>query len=207
MIKKTVGDNKAKKLEVASDELDELMGRNDEAEFDDDFPESPRLVSEEPNAESFRRAATRKSSMRSAEQRDKTWMPPSHLPDAPELPGWRHRWCRYISGSNSDDVNMSTRMREGYEPVPRKEEAYAEIVKTLGYGFRADHSDLIIAGGHVLCRIPDEVAEGRTEYYQQQALRQLKSTKEKATNLGDGETRIKMTVDEFKTKVSKNLYD
>lgn len=196
-----------KPLKMEDAELDALLGRNDnEEDVGDDFPEV-ELSAPGPDANTFRKTAARKSNLRSTESRAKTWMPPSHLPDAPQINGWRHRWCRYIAGNQSDDVNMSTRMREGYEPVKRSDENYSEIVRTLGFGFRSDHTDLIITGGHILCRIPDEVAEGRQEYYQDQALSQLKSTKTKAETFGDGETRIKMSVEEFKTKVSRDLFE
>jgi hypothetical protein len=210
---------KAPKLEMKDEELDNILGVYDGEDGDDgdDFPEeiagkakvvSTKTIEDDaPSADTFRKVAARKSSLRSTESRATTWLPPSHLPDAPHLPGWRHRWCRYIAGKDADDINMSTRMREGYEPCQRKDPAYAEIVGSLGYGFRADNTDLIMSGGHVLCRIPEEVAEGRAEYYQHQALSQLKSTKKKAETLGDGETRIKMSVDEFKTRVSKNPFE
>ena len=107
---------------------------------------------------------------RAAETRDKTsrkksWTPPSML-DAPEPPpGYKYRWLREATGGVDDKVNMSKRMREGYEPV-RAEDHADFIAPTIDEGRNAG---TIGVGGLILAKIPEEIADQRNEYYQQQS--------------------------------------
>jgi hypothetical protein len=107
---------------------------------------------------------------RAAETRDKTsrkksWAPPSML-DAPEAPpGYKYRWIREAAGGTDDKVNMSKRMREGYEPV-RAEDHPDFMAPTVDEG---KHAGTIGVGGLILAKIPQEIADERNAYYRNQA--------------------------------------
>jgi hypothetical protein len=107
---------------------------------------------------------------RAAETREKTtrkksWTPPSML-DAPEAPpGYKYRWLREATGGVDDKVNMSKRMREGYEPV-RAEDHPDFMAPTIEEG---KHAGTIGVGGLILAKIPEEIAEERNQYYREQA--------------------------------------
>jgi hypothetical protein len=94
------------------------------------------------------------------------WTPPSNL-DAPRAPdGYHHRWLRAEAGGFLDTANMSKKLREGYELV-RSEELTAQI-GDHEYPVIADgkHAGVIGVGGLLLARIPEEIVESRSEYFQ-----------------------------------------
>jgi len=98
---------------------------------------------------------------RSTEERRKPWAPPSRLeaPDAPE--GYVHRWIRTSMRNEEDTMNVHTKLREGWEPV-RAEEYPDYNYPVIDEG---KHAGVIGQGGLMLCRIPAETAQERSEYY------------------------------------------
>jgi hypothetical protein len=51
------------------------------------------------------------------EPRKKQWAPPSLLPDFKAQAGWAYRWIRVSLANVADNLNVSSKMREGWEPV------------------------------------------------------------------------------------------
>ena len=108
--------------------------------------------------------ATRASQSRAKEKRPTTWAPPSSL-DAPPAPkGFKHRWLRTEVLGFDDTKNMSGKLRSGYELV-RADEYPDEIYPTMKEG---KYAGVIGVGGLVLARIPEEIAQSRTEYFKRQ---------------------------------------
>ena len=98
---------------------------------------------------------------RSTEERRKPWAPPSRL-EAPEAPeGYVHRWIRTSMRNEEDTMNVHTKLREGWEPV-RAEEYPDYNYPVIDEG---RHAGVIGQGGLMLCRIPVETAQERSEYY------------------------------------------
>ena len=98
---------------------------------------------------------------RSTEERRKPWAPPSRL-DAPPAPeGYVHRWIRTSIRNEEDTMNVHSRLREGWEPV-RAEEYPGYDYPVINEG---KHAGVIGQGGLMLCRIPAETAQERSEYY------------------------------------------
>ena len=107
---------------------------------------------------------SRASQTREKETRKKVWTPPSAL-DAPPAPtGFRHRWIRAESIGFQDTKNVSGRMREGYELV-RSDEYPNEDYPMVEDG---KYKGVIGVGGLVLARVPEEIAQQRSDYYAQQ---------------------------------------
>ena len=107
---------------------------------------------------------TRASQSRVKEKRPTTWAPPSSL-DAPPAPkGFKHRWLRTEVLGFDDTKNMSGKLRSGYELV-RADEYPDEIYPTMKEG---KYAGVIGVGGLVLARIPEEIAQSRTEYFKRQ---------------------------------------
>ena len=103
----------------------------------------------------------RKSATRETETRRKPWAPPSRL-DAPAPPeGYQHRWIRVSMRGEEDKMNVNTKLREGWEPV-RKDEYPDYEAPTIDDG---RYEGVIGQGGLMLCRIPVETANERSEYY------------------------------------------
>ena len=107
---------------------------------------------------------TRASQSRAKEKRPTTWAPPTSL-DAPPAPkGFKHRWLRTEVLGFDDTKNMSGKLRSGYELV-RADEYPDEIYPTMKEG---KYAGVIGVGGLVLARIPEEIAQSRTEYFKRQ---------------------------------------
>ena len=106
---------------------------------------------------------------RASQTRDKvkkptTWTPPSSL-DAPPAPdGFRHRWIRVEVLGFDDTKNVSGKLREGWELV-RADQYPEQDFPSLTTG---KYSGVIGVGGLVLARIPEEIAQQREAYYQDQ---------------------------------------
>ena len=92
------------------------------------------------------------------------WTPPSSL-DAPNAPaGYRHRWIRAEVMGFDDTKNMTAMIRSGYELV-RADEYPEEDYPVMKEG---KYAGMIGVGGLVLARVPEEIAEQRTDYYVKQ---------------------------------------
>ena len=106
---------------------------------------------------------------RASQTRDKTtqkkvWTPPSSL-DAPPAPdGFHHRWIRAETMGFDDTKNMAGRIRSGYELV-RADEYPDSDFPIVDDG---KYKGVIGVGGLVLARVPEEIAEQRTDYYVKQ---------------------------------------
>ena len=98
-------------------------------------------------------------------ERPKVWTPPSYL-DTPNAPnGYRHRWVRVEILGFVDTKNIQGRLRSGYELV-RADEYPEEDFPVVPDG---KYAGVIGHGGLVLTRVPEEIAQQRTDYYMQQA--------------------------------------
>ena len=109
------------------------------------------------------------------ETRKKQWMPPSSL-DAPPAPkGFKHRWIRTETMGQDDTGNVSKKLREGWEFV-RAEEIKSQIGEH-DYPIISDgkYQGLIGVGGLVLARIPEELVEQRSKYYQGKTKTQIEA--------------------------------
>lgn len=103
--------------------------------------------------------------------RPQAWRPPETLPSPDERPGWKHRWVRISTLGTADPSNISSKLREGYEPC--KAEDYPELMMHATTEGRFKGS--VEVGGLLLCRIPEEFLRQREEYYSNQNRAQMDS--------------------------------
>lgn len=108
---------------------------------------------------------------REVSMRPAAWRPPETLPMPDDRPGWKHRYIRLSTMGVPDPSNISSKMREGYEPC--KAEEYPEMMMhaTTEGRFKGG----IEVGGLLLCRIPAEFLEQRAAYYDKQNKAQMES--------------------------------
>jgi hypothetical protein len=99
-------------------------------------------------------------------------MPPSLLPDPNPEPGYVYRWIRLSTLGTDDPSNISSKLREGYEPVKASDHPEVQV---FGSEIKGRFSDTIQVGGLMLCKIPAEFAEQRNEFYRRQAEGQMES--------------------------------
>jgi hypothetical protein len=115
--------------------------------------------------------SVRDSDTRETSARRKPWAPPSRL-DAPPAPdGYKHRWIRRETAGTEDRMNVSSKMREGYELVRADE--YPEFQG--GSVEDGKHAGIISVGDVVLARIPEETANERREFYQSRTHDQIRA--------------------------------
>jgi len=108
---------------------------------------------------------------RAVTQRPEAWRPPETLPMPEDRPGWKHRYVRTSTMGMADPANISSKLREGYEPC--KAEDYPELMMhaTVEGRFKGG----IEIGGLLLCRIPEEFLKQRADYYDKQNKSQIDS--------------------------------
>jgi len=115
--------------------------------------------------------APRELDSRATAERPKKWMPPQLLPDPTPEPGYAFRWIRVSTLGTNDPMNVSSKMREGWEPVKASEHPEIQLMGTGSNRF----PDSIEVGGLILCKTPSEFVQQRDEYYQAQANAQMQS--------------------------------
>ena len=100
--------------------------------------------------------------------RPDSWKPASLLPEFKKVPGWAYRWIRTSLLNEADNLNVSTRMREGWEPVKLADHPEMKLMVDQNSRFK----DGVEIGGLLLCKIPEEFVTQRNDYYVNQAKQQ-----------------------------------
>ena len=113
----------------------------------------------------------RATETRETAARTQTWRPPDALPSPDDRPGWKHRWIRISMNGESDAKNISSSLREGYEPC--KAEEYPEMM--MHEATEGRFKGNIEMGGLLLCRIPEEILKQKAAYYATQNKAQMES--------------------------------
>ena len=108
---------------------------------------------------------------RATTQRPQQWRAPETLPMPDERPGWKHRYIRISMMGQADPSNISSKLREGYEPCKAEEYPEMMVHATQDGQFKGN----IEIGGLLLCRIPTEFLVQRAEYYGKQNQAQVDS--------------------------------
>ena len=109
---------------------------------------------------------------RAKDERPRSWAPPTLLPDPVPEPGYTFRWIRVSTLGKDDPRNVSSKIREGWEPVRAVD--HPEISMYLDND-NARFKDNVVVGGLLLCKTPTEMVDQRNAYYQQQAEAQIRS--------------------------------
>ena len=103
--------------------------------------------------------------------RPQMWRAPETLPMPDDRPGWKHRYVRTSAMGIADPSNISSKLREGYEPC--KADEYPEMMMHATQEGRFKGN--IEIGGLLLCRIPEEFMVQRAAYYDKQNKAQMES--------------------------------
>lgn len=103
--------------------------------------------------------------------RKKAWTRPELLPSPTPEAGYDYHWVRVSTQGQVDAMNVSSKLREGWEPV--KATDHPEITMVAVEQERL--KDNIVIGGLMLCKAPKEMVEERNEYYSGQAKAQINS--------------------------------
>ena len=135
----------------------------------------------------------REMTARVMDERPKQWMPPQLLPDPIPEAGYAYRWIRISTLNKADATNLSSKLREGWEPVKASDHPEIRVFGTTHGQF----PDSVEVGGLLLCKTPVEFTEQRDAYYRKQAEAQMQSVDN--TFMRDNDPRMPM----FKERSSK----
>ena len=113
----------------------------------------------------------RELTTRSTMERPKQWAPAELLPEPDKQPGYAYRWIRTSTLNESDPRNLSSKLREGWEPVGVAEQPKFKLLVDPNSRF----SDNIEIGGLLLCKTPVEFIEQRNAHFQKQAQSQTEA--------------------------------
>jgi hypothetical protein len=137
---------------------------------------------------------------RDAETREKTvrkkaWSRPTVLPDPIPQEGYKFHWVRVSTMGQPDSTNVSSKLREGWEPVRAEDhpEIFSDAVADARF------KDNVIVGGLMLCKAPIELVEERTEYYENLTESQMRSVDQSLMRENDPRMPI---FNDRKTKVT-----
>jgi|TARA_R110000824_G_scaffold46957_2_gene134373 hypothetical protein len=108
---------------------------------------------------------------RDKESRKRAWSKPEVLPTPTPEEGYAFHWVRVSTRGQDDPTNVSSKLREGWEPVKAVEHPEIELVSIENQRFK----DNIVMGGLMLCKAPVELVKERTEHYQKVTDSQMQS--------------------------------
>jgi hypothetical protein len=88
-------------------------------------------------------------------------MRPETLPQPDVQPGYAYRWVRVSTLDKADARNISSKTREGWEPVRMEEQPKFSLLVDPNSRFK----DNIEIAGLLLCKMPVEFVQQRSDYY------------------------------------------
>ena len=115
--------------------------------------------------------AAREVQTREVSERPKQWMPAELLPEPDKQAGFAYRWIRVSMLNQADPRNLSSKIREGWEPVRIEEQPKFKLLLDPNSRFK----DNIEIGGLLLCKAPEEFIDQRSKYYQGQTAAQTEA--------------------------------
>jgi hypothetical protein len=98
-------------------------------------------------------------------------MPPQLLPDPTPEAGYAYRWIRISTLNKDDATNISSKLREGWEPVRASDHPEIHLFGTDDKRF----PDSVQVGGLMLCKTPTEFVAQRDAHFHRQAEMQMQS--------------------------------
>lgn len=124
------------------------------------------------------------------------WRPPALLPTPFAKPGVKFRWIRTSALGEGDIKNVSSRFREGWEPVKAADHPELEVLKDE----KSKHPDGVEIGGLLLCQTDETRVEQRSNYYANRAQEQMNSVDNQY--LRENDPRMPLLKPERKTRTT-----
>ena len=113
----------------------------------------------------------REHTTREKTTRKRAWSRPQVLPSPTPEPGYEFHWVRVATLGRIDATNVSSKLREGWEPVKAVDHPEITMVTVEQEKFK----DNVVIGGLMLCKAPKEMVGERNDYFAQQSKAQIAS--------------------------------
>ena len=113
----------------------------------------------------------REQTTRDKTARKKGWQRPEMLPSPNPEEGYKFHWVRVSTHGQIDATNVSSKLREGWEPVKAKDHPEITMVTVENERFK----DNVVIGGLMLCKAPAELVKERNDHYAEQSKAQIQS--------------------------------
>ena len=139
---------------------------------------------------------SRELSDRESEKRPMTWTPPTILPDPDPQEGYSFRWVRTAMRNEPDNMNVSRKLREGWEPVKIEDHPELKVLPDIDTRFEGN----VVVGGLMLCKMASEILEQKKAYHEQQAQTQIEAVEN--NYLREQDARMPMLPSERSTRVT-----
>jgi hypothetical protein len=94
-------------------------------------------------------------------ERPKQWQQAELLPEPDKHPDYNYRWIRVANLNAADPRNLSSKLREGWEPVSLEEQPKFKLLADPASRFK----DNVEIGGLLLCKTPREFVEQRNAHF------------------------------------------
>jgi hypothetical protein len=104
---------------------------------------------------------TRELESRDVLQRPQQWAQAELLPEPDKQPGYAYRWIRVSTLDKADPRNITSKRREGWEPVALEEQPGLQLLADPDSRFKHN----IEIGGLLLCKAPIEFMQGRVKHF------------------------------------------
>ena len=111
----------------------------------------------------------RELNSREAAERPKVWKQAELLPEPDKQAGYKYRWIRTSTLGTADPRNLSSKLREGWEPVGVEEQPKMQMLVDPGSRYK----DNIEISGLLLCKTPEELVDQRNAHFRNQAENQM----------------------------------
>ena len=108
---------------------------------------------------------------REATKRTVTWTRPNSIPDPEPKPGVEYRCIRTSTLGKADMTNVSSKFREGGEPVKAEDHPELKVLTDVDSKFKGN----VEVGGLLLCKNSTENMDARREHYKEKNDQQLAS--------------------------------
>lgn len=127
--------------------------------------------------------------------RKRSWVRPDTLPTPNPEDGYDFHWVRISTRGEADPMNVSLKLREGWEPVKASDHPEIFVAGIENERFK----DNVVIGGLLLCKAPNEMVEDRNDFFRQSSTDQIHSVDQNFMRENDPRMPL---FNERKTKVS-----
>ena len=104
-------------------------------------------------------------------ERPKQWQQAELLPEPDKHPDYAYRWIRVATLNALDPRNLSSKLREGWEPVTLEEQPKFRLLADP----TSRYKDNVEIGGLLLCKTPKEFVEQRNAHFNKVTLSQTEA--------------------------------